>query len=73
MLVEEFMIRKDLRVAGVVGIPFLFISFVKYQKDSLQLSGPYIHRNIDIVGFKDQMRCAKKIVDMIVYIRLTLD
>ena len=25
------------------------------------------------VGFKDQMRCAKKIVDMIVYIRLTLD
>ena len=64
------MIRKDLRVAGVVGIPFLFISFVKYQKDSLQLSGPYIHRNIDIVGFKDQMRCAKKIVDMIVYIMI---
>jgi hypothetical protein len=70
MLVEEFMIRKDLRVAGVVGIPFLFISFVKYQKNSLQLSCPYIHWNIDIVGFQRPNVLCKKIVDMFVYIMI---
>jgi hypothetical protein len=60
MVVEEFMIRKDLRVAGVVGIPFLFISFVKYQKIFLQLFDPYIHRNIDIVGFQRPNALCKK-------------